>query len=156
MHCNAASMGTASSMNVIRSPSMHRAQGDCTVWWSWHHPGAVLRSDSRWWLTAFALRNGPVRAINALKRCINGHSIFDGCHKKPLDASRAGGCTVWGSWHHPGAVLRSDSRWWLTAFAHRNGPVRAINALQRCINGHTFRFRFRLVISRKPRAQKLS
>ena len=79
----------------------------------------------------------PVRAINALHRCINGHSIFDGCHKKPLDASRAGDCTVWGSWHHPGAVLRSDSRWWLTAFALRNGPVRAINALQRCINGHS-------------------
>ena len=101
--------------------------GVCTVWGSWHHPGAVLQSDSRWWLTAFALKNRAVRAINALQHFINGHSIFDGCHKKPLDALRAGVCTVWGSWHHPGAVLQSASRWWLTAFALRNGPVRAIN-----------------------------
>ena len=74
----------------------------------------VLRSDSTWWLTAFAPTNQPVHTINALQHCINGHSIIDGHHKKPLDASRAGVCTASGSWHFPGAVLRSVSVRFLT------------------------------------------
>ena len=95
----------------------------------------VLRSDSTWWLTAFAPTNQPVHTINALQHCINGKNIIDGHHKKPLDSSCAGVCTVSGSWCCPCVVLRSDSTWWLTAFAPTNQPAHTINALQHCING---------------------